>query len=143
MKKNKIFMSIFFSFLMILTFCTVNILAAESGSSSYSFRIQAYQANSQTTYSLYRNVAVEDYTRPWYVNMTDSGEGEGTITTYWLELYSGHNVSPDCDAKVGLHYHPAAYGSANSQDVWLTAENNNYNSRLYNVKGYWKAKSSY
>ena len=127
----------------IIAFVMVNSYAAESGSRSYSFRIQAHQTNAQTTYSLYRDVAKTNYSTPWYVNMTKSGEGSGTVTTYWLELKDGTNVSPDVDAKVGSHYHPAAYGTANSQNVWLTAENNNYNSTLYNVSGYWKAKSSY
>lgn len=67
----------------------------------------------------------------------------GTVTTYWLEVSDGTNVSPDCAAKVGSQYWPAAYGTANSKNVYLTAENNNYNSNLYNVSGYWKANSTY
>lgn len=143
MKKRSRFL---LSFGIVLSMCLTfvgAVFAAESGSRSYSFRIQANQANTSTTYSLYRNVAVTDYNKPWYIYMTSSGEGSGTYTTYWLELSDGSNVSPDREAKVGVEYKPAAYGTANSKNVFLTAENNNYNGNMYNVSGYWKAASVY
>lgn len=143
MKKKSRFL---LSFGILLTMCLAfvgTVFAAESGSSYYSFRIQANQANSTTDYYLYRNVGVTDYKKPWYINMTYSGEGTGTYTTYWLELSDGTNVSPDKEAKVGVEYKPAAYGTANSKNVYLSAENNNYNGNMYNVSGYWKAASVY
>lgn len=142
MKKTILSISIVFTMI-----CAVllggYVFAAEQGSKSYSFRIQAYQANSTTSYSLYRDVAANDSTKPWYVTMTSSGEGAGSVTTYFLELSDGTNVSRDVDVKVGNEYHPSAYNTANSKNVYLTAENNNYNSNMYSVSGYWKAKSAY
>ena len=75
--------------------------------------------------------------------MTFSGKGAGIVTVYWLELLNGTNVSLDVDTKVDYEYHLAAYGTANSENVYLTAENNNYNDNIYTVSGYRKAKSSY
>ncbi len=118
-------------------------LAAESGSKGYSFRIQAHQNNTSVATPLYRDVATNNSGVPWYVLMTSSQEGTGTITRYWLEKSDGTNVSPDCDAKQGTAYHPAAYDYANKKYVYLTAENNTDNSDMYTVSGYWKAKSSY
>lgn len=134
-----------FSSILSLGLCFALIqIAFATNNSNFEFRIQAYQNNSSTAYSLYRNVAVDNYSTPWMVNMTYSQEGTGTITSYWLELGDGTNVSPTVQAKAGNgEYKRSAYGTANSKYVFLTAENNNNNSQMYTVKGYWNPVSSY
>lgn len=128
-----------------IMFCSLFVchVFAVSANRTFDFRIQPYKGNTTTPYYIYRDVPETVSSVPWLVKMTESGEGAGTITTYWLELKNGQNVSTDCEAKVGIEYKTPAYNYANSQNVYLTAENNNNNSNMYTVKGYWNATSTY
>lgn len=110
---------------------------ASDDNHGYSFVIKANHAN---TYSSSRYRQTTNTNNPWKVNMTYSGEGTGTITTYWLALYnSSHTlVSGTHDVKQGsgAHYYTAT-SKANQMDVCLGAENNNNSTNTYTVSGYW------
>ncbi|MDP1419579.1 DUF2712 domain-containing protein [Peribacillus simplex] len=125
--------------------CSIGLgtLSVEAGNdkSGYSFTIKKEQANSYTG-TEYRQTTTERNT--WKVRMYKSTEGTNTLTTYWLEKSNGTNVSPAVKVKAGSggensgrnHYIKGNSG-ANATEVRLTAENNNYSSNSYSVKGYW------
>ncbi len=116
--------------------CTVPIYAANDNI-GYSFEIKANYKNSYSS-SRYRQTKNTD--NKWKVNMTYSGEGKGTVTTYWLakDNFSRTRVSDTHDVKQGsgAHYYKA-YKSASDTKVRLGAENNNDSSKTYTVSGYW------
>ncbi len=103
----------------------------------YSFKIKANYKNSYSS-SRYRQTKNTD--NKWKVNMTYSGEGTGTVTTYWLSKndVSHTRVSGTHDVKQGsgAHYYKA-YKGASETRVRLSAENNNDSSKTYTVSGYW------
>lgn len=75
--------------------------------------------------------------------MQSSGEGARTVTTYWLENASGTNVSPSLNVKQGNgSYYSAAYSNASKKNVYLTAQNNKYNSSRYSVSGFWDEETN-
>lgn len=114
----------------------------------YSFSIQPNQGNSDTE-PRYRGTT--NKYRTWAVHMYRSTEGVGTYTTYWIEKTDNSNVSQAVDVKAGngddtdsgMKYFVNAYNSANATDVKLTAENNNYSSNRYSVKGFWDEETNY
>ena len=55
----------------------------------YSFKIKANYAN---TYSDEEYRQTTNTQNEWKVNMTYSGEGKGTITTYWLAAYNSNMI---------------------------------------------------
>lgn len=101
----------------------------------YAFNIYGYQANS---YSSSRYRETNNANNPWKVALESSGEGPGSITTFWLENSNGTNVSAGVNVKLkaGAYYN-VAYNNANQTNVRLTAHNNNYNSSVYSVSGHW------
>lgn len=114
----------------------LNVPAAENNNVSYSFQIGKYHKNGRVSNGRYRSTT--DVRDSWKVKMLYSGEGEGTITDYWLENYNEDNVSEDVSIKQG---DPAIYSqawpAASKVTVYLTGENNNFNGAKYNVRGYW------
>ncbi|WP_288885195.1 DUF2712 domain-containing protein [uncultured Eubacterium sp.] len=97
--------------------------------------------NNTTLDSAYRdtNSAVV----PFSVRLDESDEptkdGKKTITRFWLEDKNFDNISKTIDVtlKEGF-YKTNPYSEANKKTVFLTAENNNYNANMYNIKGKWK-----
>lgn len=110
---------------------------ASDDNHGYTYVIKGNHAN---TYSTSRYRQTTNTSNPWKVNMTYSGEGKGTVTTYWLALYnSAHTlVSGTNNVKQGsgAHYYTAT-SQANQKDVCLGAENNNNSTNTYTVSGYW------
>ena len=93
---------------------------------SFAFMIKPYHANSRVESSGARYRETTDPKNMWKVGLRKSGEGAGTITNFWLEVYDETNVSGDISAKQGTkNYYKAAY------------ENNGYDSIRYNVSGVW------
>lgn len=107
----------------------------------YAFKIKGYQENTRTgpRFRQTNNTA-----NPWKVALEKSNEGgKGSITTFWLEVKSGKNVSTSVNAKQGhAPYYTSAYSDANHVDVYLTAQNNNYNARFYDVSGHWDEETN-
>ncbi|MBS6179832.1 DUF2712 domain-containing protein [[Clostridium] innocuum] len=102
----------------------------------FGFEILGYQENSRSSP---RHRGTSNYKTPWFVAMTSSGEnGSGTFTNFWLEIRNGKNVSDYVSVKEGGgEYKREAYSDACKTDVYLTAENNNYNAERYDVSGIW------
>lgn len=102
---------------------------------SFSFNVPKNQGNGYTG-TRYRQTL--DSHNPWKVNLTYSGEGKGTVSTFWLELRNGKNVSQAHNVAQGSgsHKYPA-YRTASEENVRLTAQNNQNNSNHYTVSGYW------
>lgn len=88
--------------------------------------------------------STKDTENPWRVTIDYSGEGENTITTFWLEDFYGNNVSQDVEAEYnGIYqYVSPAYSSASGIDVYLTGENNNYNFDEYYIEGRWSQQDN-
>lgn len=85
----------------------------------------------------------KDPNNPWKVCLESSGEGKGSITTFWLEIKSGKNVSTGVNVKQGdPAKYSAAYNDANAVTVYLTGQNNNYSSAVYNVSGFWDEETN-
>lgn len=72
--------------------------------------------------------------------MLDSSDETGgtTKTRFWIEGSDGTNLSETMDIleDAGWSY-KNPYSSANERTVYLTAENNNYNSESYTAIGRW------
>lgn len=141
MKKKNTLKFVICGILGISIFFPSTISLAGDEQYGYSFTIKANQANSRTE-ARYRETT--NRKNSWKVNMTNSGEGIGTITTYWLEIPSGTNVSRSINVVAkGGNYYTAAYDNASKTDVHLTAQNNNYNNESYGVSGFWDEETGF
>lgn len=110
---------------------------AKDENNAFFFKIKEYHGNGRVDTGRYRET-----TNPknmWKVGMKFSGEGNSTVTFFWLEHKNEDNVSDDMKVKQSMttQYYKEADESANKSVVYLTGENNNYNSNTYNVSGYW------
>lgn len=106
---------------------------------AYTLSVPDYQGNSTHTDGRYRQTT--NTNNPWKIDQTSTTEGTGSSsnkTHYWLETYDGSNVSHgyDVSSSDGPIY-KNAYGEASQATVYLTAENNNFNSDEFTVKGFW------
>ena len=112
--------------------------AATDNNVDFSFKVGAYHENGRVKNkdARYRSATNED--NAWKVKMTDSREGSGSVTKFWIELYDGTNVSDTVSATQGnSEYYKSATSQASKATVYLTAENNNYNGTSYWVSGVW------
>ena len=114
-----------------------NALAAEDNNIEYKFRIQGSVDNAQEADGRFRSTT--DNSNAWKVKLEKSGEGNGTITCFWIEKGNGTNASTKRQVQQGK---AARYFAANDKGdnttVYLTAENNNFAStKQYEVSGYW------
>ncbi len=131
------------SSLTILTALLVGVfgtsaLASNNDNYGYSGVIKQYQANTQFPKGFERETT--DNNNAWKVNFqkTTEGNSDSGITTYWIELHSGTNVSAghNVASGSGAHFY-AAYDDADLNTVFLTAEDNNYLGGGYSVSGVW------
>ncbi|MGL5479353.1 MAG: DUF2712 domain-containing protein [Clostridium sp.] len=114
-----------------------SVVKAADNNIGFSFYIKSFHQNGQYGTPRYRET--ENYTNPWKVDLQKSSEGKGnTITRFWIEKSDGTNASEAIDVPVkgGARYHNA-YKAASKVNVFLTGENNNYNSAQYTVSGVW------
>ncbi|AUI79007.1 DUF2712 domain-containing protein [Lactiplantibacillus pentosus] len=128
--------------LSIVTFGAVgaNTALASNDNWGFHFSIQPHQANTRSG-ARYRQTT--NVNNKWKVNMQSSGEGARTVTTYWLENAGGTNVSPSMNVKQGNgSYYSSAYSNASKKNVYLTAQNNNYNGSRYSVSGFWDEETN-
>ncbi|MDF0479540.1 DUF2712 domain-containing protein [Vagococcus sp. PNs007] len=130
--------TLFFALASVVTLSSsfyINALATDDNI-SFNFRVPSYQSNGHEATGQYRQTTHTD--NQWKVKLLKSGEGKGTITKFWLENKNDTNVSKTVNAKQGSGpYYKDAYKSASQINVWLTAENNNFNGDSYNVSGNW------
>ena len=139
MKKFKKLVVCSILILGLFTMITFNVVSAAN--SNFEFRIQAYRGNTTVANGQYRNVSTTDFSKPWMVCATQIESNYPT--RFWLELSNGTNVSEySLVEQVNKEYKRSAYGTANSTTVYLTAENDAYNSKMYTVKGYWNPVSN-
>lgn len=124
--------------LTLATLCFINTnVSAKDEDYSFYFKIGSYHANGRVDVGRYRQTT--DKKNMWKVGMKFSGEGNGTTTNFWLEKKNEDNVSEDCQVRQSMtkQYYKAAYDSASKVTVYLTGENNNFDSNTYYVSGYW------
>lgn len=121
--------------------CSLNVgkSAALNDNYYYMYTIKANYGNSYY-WTKYRQTT--NPSNPWKVQMTYSGEGNGTYTTYWLTTFNGAYVGYQASNTVTVRQGSAAvytvaWPIASQKDVSLSAENNNYSGYSYNVEGYW------
>lgn len=114
----------------------VDIAASENNNIYFQFWVKSFWGNGRVTEGRYRSTT--DTNDAWKVQLKSSGEGEGTITNFWLENYDEENVTRDISAVAGedAKYDKVKSG-ATERNLYLTGENNNYNGNSYSVWGYW------
>lgn len=135
-RKIKKFLGMALSVVSIASLTIPSVYAGQENDIAYKFRIGSFHSNGQCGTD--QNRQTGDPADRWKVKLSTSGEGKGTYTTFWLENYDGDNVSKTVDVKQGKgYYYRPSYRSGCKTHVWLTAENNNFNSNSYEVSGYW------
>lgn len=134
-RKTKKIIGLALAILSIATITIPNVFAGEENDNPYGFHIDGWHNNS---HSKSRERYTDDPSDRWKVKLSTTGEGKGTYTTFWLENYTGDNVSKTVDVKQGKgYYYRPSYRKGCRIYVYLTAENNNFNSTTYDVTGYW------
>lgn len=139
MKKFKV-KGLILTLVMIISIITLNSISlAADNNIGYKFTIKSLMANS---YSSEKYRETTNPSNPWKVKLESSGEGKGTITSFWLarkDVWGDkvrasdiHNVKQGAKAK-----YSGAWKSANKSKVYLGAENNNNSYNTYSVSGYW------
>lgn len=138
-KKRKIMLALTVATLMAINASPV---FASDDNIGYSYTIKANYGN---TYSDSRYRQTTDTSNKWKVQMDYSGEGVGTITTYWLALFNqthdAASAAHDVKQGSGAHYYKAK-SNASQKDVCLGAENNNNSTNTYTVSGYWDEETN-
>lgn len=128
---------------LLVVFCvlTGGVAYGSYTMTKFSGDIKTLQKNTRFAW---KHRSTKDTENPWRVTIDYSGEGNGTITTFWLEDFYGNNVSQDVDAVYdGIHqYLCPAYSSASGIDVYITGENNNYNFDEYYIEGRWSPQDN-
>lgn len=133
---GKKFLGIALATASIATMAISSVYAGAENDYAYKFKVSSYHNNEHCDISRHRQTA--DPGDRWKVKLSTSAEGTGTYTRFWLENYDEDNVSQTVDVKQGVgYYYRPSYNSGCKTYVWLTAENNNYNSDSYEVSGYW------
>lgn len=127
--------------ILMLCLCMgINSYAKGDDNIGFSFDIKPYYRNTRVNDSQARYRQTTDPNNMWKVGLRTSTEygGKGTITNFWLEDYNETNVSDDISAVQGSKvYYKVAYNKAAKKNVYLTAENNGYDSVTYHVTGVW------
>ena len=122
---------------LIIAGCTASVHASND-KIDYSITVGSYHINGRIKKEDARYRQTTNVNNPWKVRLDESSEGNGTITTFWLENSNEKNVSKSQDVKQGKGFHydnPNA--TANQTTVYLTAQNNNYDAHAYTVSGKW------
>ncbi len=124
---------------LIFSFFGKDVVYASNDNVGFSYTVKAKYQNSYY-YSRYRETTYS--LNPWKVNLTYSGEGKGTTSTFWLSEFSGdwyvQRVSATYNVKQGSgDKYFVASNNASKKDVSLSVENNNYSKRSYTISGYW------
>lgn len=120
----------------VATMAIPTVYAGVDNNISYSFLIRGSVENAQVNEGRNRETSNPD--DRWKVSLETSAEGKGTITKFWLENYTGKNVSNAYNVQQGKGpvYRPSKTSGCKTY-VWLTAENNNTSAKQYQVTGYW------
>ncbi len=105
MKRFKKLISITLCILAFTTIFATNAFAAATDNNcDFNFRIQGSVDNAQDPNGRFRGTTKNNHS--WKVQLTSSGEGEKTITKFWIENKNGTNASSAYNIKQG---NPAEY----------------------------------
>lgn len=128
-------------FIMLLTVLCIGTSMVASAQQTSSLNIRNYQINSYTTESEKRTAT--NVNNAWKILMTETGEKQGTITTFWLAEKTSHSqLSKGVDVGLSKEYtYTSAYSSASGKTVVIGAENNTWNSENYDITFKWAAQS--
>lgn len=140
MTKRKKYLTLLLSVVLVIGFSlgTFCVASASNDNIGFTLDITSYRGNSRLPKSEARERTAKKTNNAWKVKMTDSGEGQGSITVFWLIDDNDKKVSPKMDVKCNSQAHyKEAYASASGKRVRLEAENNNFNSSTYSVTGVW------
>lgn len=111
-------------------------LVGSSKEQYYKGVVKAWHANA-TLDTAYRDT--EYRSDPFFVRLETNTEGIGTVMRFWLEDANGNNLSEAIEVTQGKgKYKQNTYQSACKKKVYLTAENNNFSSKVNTITGYWK-----
>ncbi|MCD2368421.1 DUF2712 domain-containing protein [Bacillus sp. BS3(2021)] len=115
-----------------------NFVEASNDNYSFGEPIKPYHSNSYTSERWRQTTHTNN---PWKVNLKESDEGKGTITTFWIANTMYNSIplaSKTYNVKQGSgnHYYNANK-KGNEAYVTLGMENNNYSPNWYYVKGVW------
>lgn len=122
--------------IMALFYGLANFASASNDNYAFDTIVKPYWLENYNSGSRFRDTSHTN--NPWKVNLKYSGEGEGTITEFWLENSKDVRVTKKERVKqgVGAHYFKA-FDSASRTKVWLMCQNNNFAGETYRVTGYW------
>lgn len=135
-KRMKKIAGIVLTAISVATLAIPSVYAGMENDFAFKFKVGSFKRNGHCDTE--RNRQTADPADRWKVELTSSGEGKGTYTTFWLENYDEDNVSETVKVKQGkgYYYRPSKRSGCKTY-VYLTAENNNFNSNSYEVRGYW------
>ena len=121
--------------MLTLMFITLMVPAvyADDTNTSFKFKIYSYNQNGQESKGRYRQTLRPE--NPWKVKLVES---KNPTALFWLEGNNGQNVSADAVGRRGggAVYTPA-YASASQRTVYLTGQNNVWESAEFYVSGVW------
>lgn len=136
-KLSKITSITFIAAVVVTSIFSINAYASNDNI-AFEFKIGSWQSNGRVSDAKARLRETTNVDDQWKVGLKSSGEGTGTITRFWLEVYNKDNVSPAVNATQGSSvYYKKANSGASRAYVYLTGENNNFNGNTYYVSGIW------
>lgn len=121
------------SFLFLFMLSSVNVFASQD-QDMFKFNINGFN-NQRDSDGRFR----DDYdnSSPWSVYVSDSTECSTCYTTFWLEDYSGGNISSSINVAELNRKTQSPYSKASRKDNYLTAEDNSIATAKYTVSGNW------
>lgn len=120
------------SFIFVLTLVPT-FSAATNNYDEFSFNIKGY-SNSRDNGRLRDD---EDNSTPWSVFVSSSTECSTCKTRFWLEDYSGTNISSSTEVAPNQRHSQKPYNKASKKYNYLTAEDNDASPSNFTVKGNW------
>lgn len=113
---------------------STNTVFASNDNIDFVFQLQPNYGNSYSA-ARYRQTTYNN--NPWKVNLQYSSEGNGTLATFWLDVY-GVMGSNTYNVKQGTgDWLFMTNDNADETNVRLGAENNNLTPNTYNIAGKW------
>lgn len=124
---------------IIISSLSIPAFAYVNDSLGYSFTIKPYLGNTYLEEARFRETYNNN--NAWKVQLSYSGEGNGTITRFWLEKANTGTSSPASEYYLIQQGHAPYYKPATNvgdhTDVKLAAENNTSTALSYTASGVW------
>ncbi len=121
-------------FLILVLFTPTILNAANKDEIGFTFHVNGYN-NSRVKEGRFRDD--HDNSTMWSVEVYSSTECNTCKTKFWLEDYSGDNISSTTSVAPGQRHSQKPYNKASRKDNFLTAEDNDVTPSNFTVKGNW------